>query len=68
MPKPTLVVTIEANEERRQIIAEVVRDEADVVFLQDIDAADKRDALKAATAIFSSPFAPSSAFFSLVSI
>ena len=54
MPKPTLVVTIEANEERRQIIAEVVRDEADVVFLQDIDAADKRDALKAATAIFSS--------------
>ncbi|MFZ9013806.1 MAG: NAD(P)-dependent oxidoreductase [Alphaproteobacteria bacterium] len=54
MPKPTLVVAIEATEERRQIIGDVIRDDAEIVFLRDLEVNAQRKAVSSATAIFAS--------------
>ncbi len=54
MPKPSLVVAIEATEERRQIIGQVIRDDADIVFLKDLELDAQRKAVGSATAIFAS--------------
>ena len=49
---PALVVALEANAERRQIIEETVGDAGDVIYLEDLEEADRPAAIADATAIF----------------
>ncbi|MGE3150643.1 MAG: NAD(P)-dependent oxidoreductase [Pseudorhodoplanes sp.] len=53
MTQSLLVVTFEADPENRAIIAEVVGDVADIVYLRDVEVPRRHEVLKAATVVLS---------------
>ncbi len=54
MPKPTLVVALEAGDDRRRLIEASLGDAGEAVYLDDLDDAAKLAAIKTAGAVFAS--------------
>ncbi len=51
--KPTLVVTFDVERVGREVLREVIGQEADIVFLPEVKAADRADVLRRAEVLFS---------------